>query len=99
MVLREKQETKDYTAGARVVKQHGEVDGPGSRQLQNQMSHPLPGRMSVSSFIVPFIQHDKCHHDISFDGTPDLGHSNLMKHRASQSVRSRSPRTEARPMF
>ena len=40
MVLREKQETTGYTAGARVVKQHGEVDGPGSRQMQNQTNVP-----------------------------------------------------------
>lgn len=40
MVLREKQETTGYTARARVVKQHGEVDGPGSRQMQNQTNVP-----------------------------------------------------------
>lgn len=68
-------------AGPGVVRQYSGADGPGSRQAEPDkcpLSHFL-AEGAFPLFIVLFIQHDKCHRDISFDGSPDLGHPNLMK--------------------
>lgn len=100
MVPREKWVTMGHKARPGVVRQYGRADGPGSRQTEPDkcsLSHFL-AEGAFPLFIVSFTQHDKCHHDISFDGTPDLGHPNLMKPGVHQFRRSQSPMNRTRPL-